>query len=73
MLQFLRPSFSASYSAKKDSTSARDSKYSVEYTMDIYVHAVNDSMPQGMETVLNLLNASLKEAAPPPAPPAPAI
>lgn len=53
-------SFSAGYSAKKDSTSARDSKYSVEYTMDIYVHAVNDDMPKGMATVLQLLNQSIE-------------
>ena len=54
-------SFSAGYSAKKDSTSARDSKYSVEYTMDIYVHAVNESMPEGMRTILGLLNESIKQ------------
>lgn len=53
-------SFSAGYSAKKDSTSARDSKYSVEYTMDIYIHAVNDDMPKGMATVLQLLNQSIQ-------------
>lgn len=53
-------SFSAGYSAKKDSTSVRDSKYSVEYTMDIYIHAVNDDMPKGMATVLQLLNQSIE-------------
>ena len=53
-------SFSAAYSAKKDSSSARDSKYSVEYTMDIYIHAVNDDLPKGMETVLNILSESIK-------------
>lgn len=53
-------SFSAAYSAKKDSSSARDSKYSVEYTMDIYIRAVNDDMPKGMEAVLNILNESIK-------------
>ena len=55
-------SFSAGYSAKKDSTSARDSRYSVEYTMDIYVHAVNESMPDGMGKVLGFLNESIKNA-----------
>lgn len=53
-------SFSASYSAKKDSTSAANSKYAVEYTMDIYVHAVQDDIPAGMQKVLNLLNDSIQ-------------
>lgn len=53
-------SFNASYSAKKDSTSAANSKYAVEYTMDVYVHAVQDDMPAGMQTVLKLLNESIK-------------
>ncbi|MCM1982970.1 MULTISPECIES: DUF2589 domain-containing protein [Cyanophyceae] len=56
-------SFSAGYSAKKDSTSARDSRYSVEYTMDIYIHAVNDSLPKGMESVLQLLSQSINSQA----------
>lgn len=53
-------SFSASYSAKKDSTSAANSRYAVEYTMDIYVHAVQDDMPAGMQKVLNMLNESIQ-------------
>ncbi|MGB3266024.1 MAG: DUF2589 domain-containing protein [Microcoleus sp.] len=52
-------SFSAAYSAKKDSSSAANSKYSVEYTMDVYVHAVQDDMPAGMQKVLNILNESI--------------
>ncbi|ACS84175.1 MULTISPECIES: DUF2589 domain-containing protein [Musicola] len=47
--------FSAAYSSKKDSSSARDSKYNVEYTMDINLHAVQDDMPAGMNKVLNIL------------------
>ena len=31
--------FDASYSAKKDSKASQDLKYSVEYTMDVHVHA----------------------------------
>lgn len=54
-------SFSAAYSAKKDSTSAANSRYAVEHTMDIYVHAVQDNIPAGMQTVLNLLNDSIKK------------
>lgn len=34
-----RGSMNASYSSKKDSSATRDSKYSVEYTMDVAVHA----------------------------------
>jgi hypothetical protein len=53
-------SFNASYSAKKDSTSAANSKYSVEYTMDIYIHAVQDDMPGGMVEVLKILKENIK-------------
>ena len=52
-------SLSAAYSAKKDSTSAANSKYAVEYTMDVYVHAVQDDMPAGMQKVLNIVNESI--------------
>lgn len=62
-------SFSASYSAKKDSSSAANSKYAVEYTMDVYVHAVQDDMPAGMQKVLNILNESISK--PPTEPPTP--
>ena len=51
--------FSASFSAKKDSKSVADSKYAVEYTMDLNIHAVQDDMPAGMQKVLNLLNESI--------------
>ena len=50
---------SASYSSKKDSRSTKESKYSVEYTMDITVNAVQDDMPAGMATILNILNDSI--------------
>ena len=56
----VQASFSAAYSAKKDSTSAANSKYAVEYTMDVYVHAVQDDMPAGMQKVLNILNESIQ-------------
>ncbi len=49
----------ASVSSKKDSSSTRDSKYSVEYTMDVAVKAGQDSMPAGMAKVLELLNESI--------------
>jgi len=51
--------FNASVSSKKDTSSTRDSRYAVEYTMDINVHAVQDDMPGGMAKVLNLLTESI--------------
>lgn len=48
-------SVSAGYSSKKDSSSARDSRYNVEYTIDVNLHAVQDDMPAGMSKVLNIL------------------
>jgi hypothetical protein len=49
----------ASYSSKKDSKATQDSKYSVEYTQDVHVHASQAGMPAGLATVLNILsNAS---------------
>ncbi len=51
---------SASVSSKKDSTSTRDSKYSVEYTMDVAVKAGQDDMPAGMSKVLEILNNSIE-------------
>lgn len=57
-------SFNVSYSAKKDSTSAANSKYSVEYTMDVYIHAVQDDMPGGMVEVLKILKESIKSIPP---------
>ncbi len=50
---------SASYSSKKDSKATQDSKYSVEYTLDIAVKAGQESMPAGLARVLDILNNSL--------------
>ncbi|MBR4339176.1 MAG: DUF2589 domain-containing protein [Bacteroidales bacterium] len=50
---------SINVSSKKDSTSTRDSKYSVEYTMDVAVKAGQDDMPAGMSKVLEILNESI--------------
>lgn len=52
-------SFNASISSKKDSAATRDSKYSVEYTMDVNVTAGQDDMPAGMAKILELLNESV--------------
>lgn len=56
---FAKAKFSGSVSSKKDSTATKDSKYSVEYTMDINVHAVQDDMPAGLAKVLNILTESV--------------
>ena len=53
-------SLNASASSKKDSTSSRDSKYAVEYTMDVSVHASQDDMPAGMGKILNILNEAIE-------------
>ncbi|MDR1226608.1 MAG: DUF2589 domain-containing protein [Prevotellaceae bacterium] len=51
--------FSANYSSKKDSKATQDSKYSVEYTMDIHVQAGQESLPAGLAKVLEVLNSSI--------------
>lgn len=56
--------FKANYSSKKDSKAAQDSKYSVEYTMDVAVHAKQSDMPGGLQTMLNILQSSITEANP---------
>ena len=58
---FVRASteFQGGISSKKDSTATRDSKYSVEYTMDVAVKAGQDDIPAGMSKILELLNESV--------------
>ncbi len=56
---FVKAKMNASVSSKKDTSSTRDSRYAVEYTMDIHVHAVQDDIPGGMAKVLNLLTESI--------------
>ncbi len=55
----LEASMKANYSSKKDSKATNESKYSVEYTMDVAVHAGQESMPAGLAKVLELLGNSL--------------
>ena len=52
--------FKASVSSKKDSTATNTSKYSVEQTMDVNVHAVQDDMPAGMAKVLEILTNAIQ-------------
>lgn len=49
----------ANYSSKKDSKATQESKYSVEYTMDVAVKAGQEGMPAGLAKVLELLGNSL--------------
>lgn len=51
--------FKASYSSKKDSKATQQSKYSVEYTMDVHVAASQSDMPAGLAKVLNILEANI--------------
>ncbi len=56
--------FSAGFSAKKDSKSTQESQYSVEYTQDVAVKAVQAGMPDGLQTILNILSSSVTGASP---------
>lgn len=66
---FLKAEMSATVSSKKDTSSSRDSRYAVEYTMDINVHAVQDDVPGGLGKVLNLLTESIERNLPEQKPP----
>lgn len=57
--------FNASYSSKKDSKATSESKYCVEYTMDVAVKAGQDSMPGGLAKILEILGNSLNVSASP--------
>lgn len=56
---FVKANFKANYSSKKDSTATANSRYSVEYTMDVSVNASQSDMPAGLSTVLQILNDSI--------------
>ena len=62
-------SMNASLSSKKDSSSSRSSRYSVEYTMDVNVHATQDDIPAGMGRVLSILEKSIESSDRLPSPP----
>jgi hypothetical protein len=57
---FVKVNMSGSVSSKKDSSSTQNSKYAVEYTIDVNVHAVQDDMPAGMSKILNILAESIE-------------
>jgi len=51
----------ANYSSKKSSRASQESKYSIEYTMNVNVSAGQSSMPAGLQSVLNILQESISE------------
>lgn len=61
---FFKANLEASVSSKKDSESTKNSRYSVETTIDIHVHAVQDELPAGLSKMLNILSDTIE--APPP-------
>lgn len=52
------PTMSVGYSSKKDSGATRDSRYSVESTMDISITASEGEMPCGIDRLLGILDDS---------------
>lgn len=52
------PTMSVGYSSKKDSGATRDSRYSVETTMDICITASEGEMPRGIDRLLGVLDDS---------------
>lgn len=52
------PTMSVGYSSKKDSGATRDSRYSVETTMDISIIASEGEMPRGIDRLLGVLDDS---------------
>jgi len=66
---FFSAKLTGSISNKKDSSSTKDSKYSVEHTMDVTVHAVQDDMPAGLARMLSILTKSIDDMGAPAAVP----
>jgi hypothetical protein len=59
----LKVGFSGSVSSKKDSTATSTSKYSVEQTIDVNIHATQDDVPAGLAKVLNILTENIRTVA----------
>ncbi len=57
---FFTAKLEGSISSKKDSESTKNSKYSVETTIDIHVHAVQDELPAGLAKMLNILTDTIE-------------
>ena len=52
--------FNAAYSSKKDSKATRESRYSIENTIDVAIKAVQDDMPAGLAKLLEFLNEGIQ-------------
>lgn len=59
---FFSASLEGSISSKKDSSSTQGSKYSVETTIDVHVHAVQDELPAGLSKMLDILTDTITGA-----------
>lgn len=57
-------SLKSSFSSKHDSKCTQDSSFSVESTIDVEVHAGQESMPAGMAKVLEMLGAAMDLVSP---------
>lgn len=57
-------SLKSSFSSKRDSKCTQDSSFSVESTIDVEVHAGQESMPAGMAKVLEMLGAAMDLVSP---------
>lgn len=57
-------SLQTSYSSKHDSKSTQDSSFSIETTIDVAVHAGQESMPAGMAKILEMLGAAMDLCSP---------
>ena len=54
-----KTSMTSTISSKKDSKATQDSSYSIEATVDVAVHASQDSMPAGMAKILEMLGSAI--------------
>lgn len=54
----------SNFSTKRDSKCTQDSKFSVEATIDVSVHAGQESMPAGMAKILEMLGAAMDICSP---------
>ena len=61
---FFQANLEASISSKKDSESTKTSKYAVETTIDVHVHAVQDELPAGLAKMLNILADTIEAPLP---------
>ena len=52
---FFSAKLEGTISSKKDSSSTKNSKYSVETTIDVHIHAVQDELPAGLSRMLDIL------------------